>query len=351
MRDRSRRISRREFLRHGARAAGAWAGLAVIGCQAQAQVPRTAASPTSASPAGPSPAAVGASPSPQTALKTRSLAAPLEDRAFASLMDQVNFGPRVPGQPGHADCRRYLAAELAKTTHQVATQDFSLSIAGADLELTNILARHNPEASDRVLLCAHWDTRPFADQDPNPANRNTPILGANDGASGVAALLEISRVLHERKVERGVDIVLFDGEDWGRTVDTMFLGSRHFATSALAEPASRPFGILLDMVGDADLHIYREGFSDRAADPVADRIWNAVIALEYQAYFSDEVAYTLFDDHVPLNEAGIMTADVIDFRYPYWHTVEDTPDKCSGASLRIVSEVVLRVLDEYWTTG
>lgn len=347
MGDRSRRLSRRELLGLGGRAAGVWAGLAVIGCQAQTVVPKSAASPAPPSPSPVrSPAGLGQgealpSPRPQDILASA-------ERAFASLTEQCDFGPRMPGMAGHADCRRYLVTELAKSTHRVATQDFALSVGGVDLELTNIIAQHNPEASDRILLCAHWDTRPFADQDPDPANQNTPILGANDGASGVAALLEVSRVLRERNADRGVDIVLFDGEDWGRTVDNMFLGSRYFARSALANVPARPFGILLDMVGDSDLHIWREGFSDRAADPVADRIWGAVTTLGYHRYFSDEVAYTLFDDHIPLNEAGIMTADVIDFRYPYWHTIQDTPDKCSGESLRVVSDVVLRVLDDYW---
>lgn len=335
--NRPRRLSRREFLRLTAALSGAsWAGLSATGCQAQPRLPKA-----------PTPGPVTVAPAVEIGSPTRPTG-PQADRAYQWLLAQCAFGPRNPGSAGHTDCRRYLVAELAKTAHRVTTQDFAIMVDGVNLELTNIIGQHNPEATDRVLLCAHWDTRPYADQDPRPEMQNTPIPGANDGASGVAALLELSQVLKDRAISQGVDIVLFDGEDYGRTTRDMFLGSRHYASSPLASPPDQSFGILLDMIGDADLQIYQEGFSVQYAAPIVTRIWNAATELGYGNIFIEQVDYTLNDDHLFLNAAGIPTADVIDFRYPYWHTVDDTPDKCSGTSLQIVCEVVLQTLIDYW---
>ncbi|MBI3967718.1 MAG: M28 family peptidase, partial [Chloroflexi bacterium] len=195
----------------------------------------------------------------------------------------------------------------------------------------------------QVLLCAHWDTRPWADRDPDIVNHRTPILGANDGASGVAILLEVARVLAQLRPRGiGFQFVFFDGEDYGPGIEDMFLGSRYFAANL---PKVRPeYGILLDMVGDADLGVYQEGNSVARAPEVVERVWGAAAAAGYEASFPRQVAYTVVDDHIPLLDAGWSVIDVIDFRYPHWHTVGDTPDKCSAESLKAVGETVLKAV-------
>jgi glutaminyl-peptide cyclotransferase len=267
------------------------------------------------------------------------------DRAFRQLVAQVDLGPRVPNTPGHAACRDYLLRELGAAADQVLVQDFVEEIRGTALQLTNIIGVFGPDQPTKVLLAAHWDTRPTADMDPNPANRSQPIAGANDGASGVAVLLEVARVLREVGPPLGVVIVFFDGEDYGPGIDAMFLGSRYYARHPVPE---RPaWGILLDMVGDRDLQIPREGYSERFARPVNDRVWAAARELG-RPEFPDTVGQAILDDHVPLLEVGVPMIDLIDFSYgpanSWWHTLEDTPDKCSPASLQAVGQVVLRTL-------
>jgi Zn-dependent M28 family amino/carboxypeptidase len=197
------------------------------------------------------------------------------------------------------------------------------------------------------MLCAHWDTRPFADMD-RIENQNEPILGANDGASGVAVLLELAFYLQKNEPPLGIDIVFFDGEDYGREgdLDSYCLGSRYFAEN---NPGIYPrFAVLLDMIGDAQLQIPREGYSQQFASQIVDLVWKA--AKNVNAYqFLPEVRNYVFDDHVILNEAGIPAIDIIDFEYPdashrFWHTLEDTPDKCSPQSLKTVGEVLIELI-------
>ncbi len=193
------------------------------------------------------------------------------------------------------------------------------------------------------MLCAHWDSRPRCDQDPDSSYWHTPLMGANDGASGVAILLEIGRLLKIRKPPIGVDIVLFDGEDYGlsKEKEGWFLGSTYFSENlGLYRPR---FALLLDMVGDSSLQIYREGYSERYSKDINDYIWN--IANEIGVTnFSDSVKYTISDDHVPLISRGLRAIDIIDFDYPYWHTHDDTPDKCTPSSLAKVGRVILTAI-------
>ena len=213
------------------------------------------------------------------------------------------------------------------------------------MELTNIIASFYPEMKKRVILCAHWDTQPFADKDPNPQNRSQPILGANDGASGVALLLEIASLLSANKPKLGVDIVFFDAEDYGTEdrLDMYCLGSQFFSRN-LGD--YRPeFGILVDLIADEDLELYREGYSDRYAKEIVDLIWNRAKELNLKS-FRDSVKHWVLDDHIPLLQAGIPCIDIIDLDYPYWDTLEDTPDKCSPQSLKEVGEVIISILYE-----
>jgi len=269
-----------------------------------------------------------------------------EKNAYDYLVRQCAFGPRAPGSPGHRACLEFLTQELGKYADKVTHQRFQHTF-GPDrrtVVMSNIIANFWSAKTKRVLLCAHWDTRPWADRDPDPANRGTPIVGANDGASGVAILLEIARLLKVHEPRYGVDIVLFDGEDCGEEGNehTWAIGSRFFAKSK--DPRYRPlFGILLDMVGDSDLQIYVEQHSQENAPDVVDLVWSCAAQLGVTE-FVRRPKYALIDDHVPLLQAGIRCIDIIDYDYPYWHTLQDTPDKCSAESLGSVGKVLVHVL-------
>lgn len=267
------------------------------------------------------------------------------DRAFADLVRQTAFGTRVPGTEPHRACGEWLKKQLALGADSVWTQSFTafVPLVGDSMPFTNIIAHFGFGKSDRVLLGAHWDTRPFADYDPDSANWRTPILGANDGASGVALLLEIARAISAQPPPVGVDIVFFDGEDLGRYGfdDEWSVGSRHYASSLQRK---YKWVIIVDMVGDSDLTIYREGYSYRYAREFQDRVWEAAAAIGDSTTFRPEIEYDIMDDHMPFLMKGMPAVDLIDLRYPYWHTLGDTVDKCSPESLGRVGRVVLQVL-------
>ena len=262
-------------------------------------------------------------------------------QAFDFLQKQCSFGPRPPGSPAHDQTRDYLAGELRKYADAVDLQSFTYTRGKESFPMANIIARFGSPDAQGILLCAHWDTRPTADQELDKEDQQKPILGANDGASGVAVLLELARMFHERAPSVPVTIVLFDGEDLGPTVKDMFAGSEYFA-ARLSGKRFR-YGILLDMVGDKNLEVYREGNSQDKAGAVNDKIWAAARKLGF-SQFKDEVKYTISDDHLPLIKAGVPTADVIDFDYAYWHTLRDTVDRCSAQSLKAVGETIAQVV-------
>jgi glutaminyl-peptide cyclotransferase len=266
-------------------------------------------------------------------------------RAYELVEKQCSFGPRNPGSAGHRRCLEFLEAELKAAGATVRRQPFTYTLPGGKpLAMANLIARWHPEKTDRILLCAHWDTRPWADLDPDSARRNEPILGANDGASGVAVLLELARHFKAHPPTRGVDIVLFDGEDLGTEAhrEGYFRGAREYARSmAGARPPGR--AILLDMVGDADLLFYKEGNSVQAVPETVAWFWKAAKEVA-PAYFADQVGYFVEDDHLPLIAAGIPCMNLIDFHYPHWHTHADTPDKVSPGSLQVVGDVLVHIL-------
>jgi len=271
------------------------------------------------------------------------------DSSFAFLEKQVEFGPRNPGSMGHKQCSEWLVLELKKYAGRVLEQNFTHRDPRLDttIQMTNIVASFNLNAGKRIILCAHWDTRPRADKDI-PENRDKPILGANDGASGVAVLLEIARLMKNSPPPIGVDIVLFDGEDYGPegVHEEYFLGASYFVKNmGQYKPL---YGILLDMVGDAQLNLPIEYQSGRYAAQVVEKIWSAAEELGYKQ-FERRTGTPVNDDHVKLIEAGIPTVDIIDFEYPdethkYWHTLHDTVDKCSPQSLKAVGQTVLSVV-------
>jgi hypothetical protein len=270
--------------------------------------------------------------------------------AFQYLLAQTDFGPRNPNSLGHQRCLSYLESTLRLSADEVRPQRFTHTGYDGDLlRLTNIVASFRPEKKNRILLCAHWDTRPRADYDPDSTRRSDPILGANDGASGVAVLLEIASLMGEFPPPVGVDIVLFDGEDYGREGDhpMYLLGSRFFAANRPPDYVPR-YGLLLDMVGDAELEILQEESSLKYAPRVVDRVWKSANALGI-TQFVPVRGMEVLDDHIPLNESGIPTINIIDFNYPdashrYWHTHMDTPDKCSPESLEAVGRVITHLI-------
>jgi len=261
-------------------------------------------------------------------------------RAFRDLARQCEFGPRVPGTKPHQQCAAWLTDQLRACADSVVRQVFTAE-PGKSLRLTNIIATFNPKGRGHVLLCAHWDTRPVADRDPDPRNRGKPVPGANDGASGVAVLLEIARVLKAHPPRQRVTMVLFDGEDYGPTMTDMLLGSRHFADHY--QGPLPDWAVLLDMVGDKDLRLPVEANSARHAPQTVERLWAAAARVGANAFVRDR-GPAVVDDHIPLAERGIPCIDVIDFDYPYWHTVADTPDKCSPESLGQVGSALLAAI-------
>ncbi len=267
------------------------------------------------------------------------------DRAWKHLNAQVNHGPRVPGSLGHAKTLAYLEAELRRAGGRVTVDRFTVRLEGKSYAMANLYADFGPTAPDGLqggMLAAHWDTRPVADHDPEPANRAQPIPGANDGASGTAVLLEIARVLGETPPQTPLRIAFWDGEDLGTTDATMFYGSRFYVRN---RPLPR-WGILLDMVGDRDLVIPQEGYSAHHAPELTRRIWDAAKLLGYASYFPRREGPAINDDHLPFLGAGVPFVDLIDFDYPYWHTLGDKPERCSAKSLEIVGNVVLHVVRE-----
>jgi glutaminyl-peptide cyclotransferase len=281
------------------------------------------------------------------------------DHGFQYLEKQCSFGPRNPGSRGHQECLDYITAELKKSCDNVSLQTFSYTDkrdTSKKFTGTNIIASINlqPKNKKRVMLCAHWDTRPWADRDPDPDNHDKPILGANDGASGVAVLLEITRSIKTQPLDIGVDIVLFDLEDYGEHGSDLFpdslngfcIGSKYFATQN--KNYWPTYGILLDMIGDKQLDLPIEGTSYQKAKPVVNKVWETAKKLQKPA-FRMAVEEYVYDDHIPLLDIGIPCIDIIDFSYPddrnsYWHTMQDTPDKCSAESLKQIGDVLLNVL-------
>lgn len=262
-------------------------------------------------------------------------------RAQVWVERQVAHGPRIPGTDAHAACLAELETELRSLTPQVNRHEAVVR----GVALTNLVAAFRPELEERIFLVAHWDTRPQADSDPDPANRSLPVPGANDGGSGVAVLLEVARCLASEPPPRGVDIFLVDAEDGGTHNDpqSWCLGSAALA-AALSSAGYRPrMGLVIDMVGDVDLRLPMEGYSLELAPTQTLWLWDLAAALGERAFVKLPGA-PVFDDHLPFLQKGIPTVDIIDFEYEHWHTIADTPDKTSAASLATVGRVVLAAI-------
>jgi glutaminyl-peptide cyclotransferase len=261
-------------------------------------------------------------------------------RSFQMLVDQCSFGPRVPSSEAHERCLNYIVQNLKPYVDTTVLQSFNYKDTNRlkTIRLTNILGVINPDATDKVMLCAHWDSRPTADEDFNIANRNTPIPGADDGASGVAVLLQLAKVFHQQKPKVGVILAFWDGEDWGPDDDHMYLGAKYFCNHIGVLTPNK--AVLIDMIGNKGVTIPKEQYSDLHAPSLEQEVYGDAWQLGYTASFPDISGSDIIDDHVSMNEAGIPTIDLIDFNYAYWHTLQDTPDKCSPDSLAIIGRTL-----------
>lgn len=287
------------------------------------------------------------------------------DSAFAFVKAQTDFGPRVPNTEAHAQCARWLTGKLSEYADTVMVQDFRTRLYNNRVvDGQNIIAIFHPQATKRILLCAHWDSRPFADHDPDEANWSHPIDGANDGASGVGVLIELARCFRHQPLPEhlGVDIILFDLEDYGPPADQTeqyfddrrnhwALGSQFWAAQHHVRGYRAGFGILLDMVGGRQPNFMKEYYSQGYAAWLSNKVWHTAQDLGYGQYFVNELGDVISDDHLPLNEiAGIPTIDIIDLNpnssnrcFPEtWHTLNDNIDNIDKNTLKMVGEVLIR---------
>ena len=271
-----------------------------------------------------------------------------EDHAFEYLVAQCDFGPRNPGSEGYYACLDFIITELDQSADDIILQEFRYQEQRyrKRYDLQNIIARFNPDASFQTIISAHWDTRPWADQEDNRRDRNQPIIGANDGASGVAVLLELAKIMGETPPPIGVNLVFFDGEDLGvpGENETYCQGSRYFAKNL---PIPRPNeAINLDMIGDKQLHLPVEKYSLEYNPKLVRYLWGRADDMGLDA-FDITPQYAIYDDHVPLHEiAGIPAINLIDFKYPnpyanFWHTMNDVPENCSAESLEQVGKLMV----------
>ena len=286
----------------------------------------------------------------------------MADSAMAYCQAQCDFGPRTMNSKAHDLCEEWIINKFKGFGLEVETQKADLTgWDGTKLHSTNIIAHFNPQAERRILICAHWDSRPWADNDPDSTNWHKPVLAANDGASGVGVMLEVARLLqNDTTLAIGVDLVCFDAEDYGTpqwaeknedSENTWALGAQYWAKN-LPENYKPQFGILLDMVGGQGAKFYQEQFSLRYAASIVDKVWSAARHAGYGSMFTNEVGGQITDDHIPVNEAGIPTVDVIpcypDCNQssfgPTWHTVNDDMEHLDINTLKAVGQTLIQVI-------
>lgn len=287
-----------------------------------------------------------ASPSPTVSAVSAQAAKFNGTKAFEHLKAQVDAGPRIPGQSGMEFTRNLIRTTLKNNGFAVGEQKFTVQspLLGSMVEGINFYGVYPAGAKVKYIISAHYDTRPFADQDPDPAKRSLPVPGANDGASGVAALLELSRVIPTQKLPHGVALVFFDVEDHGvsggpNTAPTFALGSDHMAKNLPAELRGFEVGINLDMIGDKELSLPMEGYSLNRVPKVTHDLWNKGAELFPETWIKER-GPSIYDDHMPFLARNFQYIDVIDFTYEPWHTTADTVDKCSPQSLEKVGLTV-----------
>lgn len=282
------------------------------------------------------------------------------DSAYNFVDEQVKFGPRVTNSKAHEKCAAWLEHTLKKYTQYVYIQPFNAKAwDGTLLNCKNIIASFNPKSATRILLVSHWDSRPYADNDPDSTFHRTPIDGANDGASGVGVLLEIARQLRILPVSVGVDLLLLDAEDYGAPQDANYggsddwaLGSQYWSRNPHVQDYTAKYGVLLDMVGGENAVFTLEGTTMYYAPDIAQHIWNIGVSLGYSSYFSSDRTNAITDDHVYINQIRrIPTIDIIQHDqstssgfYRYWHTVNDNMENISKPTLKAVGQTLLTAI-------
>ena len=291
------------------------------------------------------------------------------DSAYQFVSKQTTFGPRVPETEAHANCAEWLKNKLTGYADTVIVQEFRTRLFNdKGVDGKNIIGVFHPEAKKRIVLCAHWDSRPYADHDPDEVNSHKPIDGANDGASGVGVLLECARLFHEQPLPEklGIDIVLFDLEDYGPhqdeaeryyddRVNYWALGSQYWSKNPHVYGYKAFYGILLDMVGGSNPNFPKEYYSQGYAVWVSNKVWRMAYDLGYRPYFNNELGTMISDDHIPMNQiAGIPTIDIIDLQpessngcFPeVWHTLNDNIEHIDKTTLGMVGDVLVHVVYE-----
>ena len=280
-----------------------------------------------------------------------------QDSAYIFVERQVQFGPRVPNTEAHKDCAQYLSSELERFGATIYIQEAALTAYNGDrLQANNIIGVFNPEQTKRVLLFAHWDSRPYSDQDPDVNNHYKPIDGADDGASGVGVLLEIARQINVNSIEKGIDIIFFDAEDYGvpnflndYSPDSWCLGSQFWAKNPHVPNYKAEYGILLDMVGSKNATFYKEYISVQYAAPIVERVWSNARNLGYGKFFINSLGGAITDDHeYVIKLRNIPCIDIINYNHStphgfgsYWHTQQDTMDNIDRETLKAVGQTVL----------
>lgn len=289
------------------------------------------------------------------------------DSAYAYCKAQCDFGPRTMNSEAHERCGEWIVAKFRQFGLAVVEQKATLKgYDGTPLKATNIIASYTPKQSTeglpRILVCAHWDSRPWADNDPDSANWRKPVVAANDGASGVAVILELARLVSQAdSLSVGIDFVCFDAEDWGvpqwsdanDSGDSWALGAQHWAANPHTKDYSARFGVLLDMVGGSGAKFFREGMSLHYAPEIVEKVWNAARVVGYSSLFPNSQGGMVTDDHIPVNDKlGIPTIDVIPYYEscpqssfgPTWHTVGDTMENIDPNTLKAVGQTMVQVL-------
>lgn len=278
------------------------------------------------------------------------------DSAYAYAKAQVDFGPRIPSTPAHAKTAAYLVAKLKSFGGEVTIQQApAKTYDGKSHQLKNIIAAFYPEKKQRVLITAHWDARPFSDEDPNMGMRDKAFDAANDGASGVAVILEIARQIQQKQPQVGVDFILWDLEDYGSANDetpheaTWCLGSQHWAKNQSATGAKPLYAINLDMVGGANAQFTQDEVSRKYAPSVISKVWSIASEIGYGNYFINVTSGTLIDDHYWINQAGVPAIDIIHYSdaagfYSNWHTQLDNLNNIDRNTLKAVGQTVLETI-------
>ena len=285
------------------------------------------------------------------------------DSAYTYVDKQVSFGPRVPNTAAHKACADYLAAELKRHGAKLYVQEMNLTAYnGTNLEARNIIGSYNPESTKRILLFAHWDTRPYADHDPDENNYHTPIDGADDGGSGVGVLLEIARQLGQKAPDVGIDIIFFDAEDYGEPEfdkshkeDTWCLGTQFWARNPHQRDYRADFGILLDMVGTKNATFFKEYYSVKYAARYMELVWQTARDLGFGRFFINAQGGSLIDDHLYVNTLRrIPSLNIVNYNSEnkkgfgdYWHTVDDTMENIDRETLGAVGQTVMHVIYNY----